>query len=107
MSTIAKKQHYVWQHYLKPWTTKGKLFCYMQSAKKLLETNTKAIANETYFYKVEKLSPEDEKYINLLIDKSSSEEMRSRIAEPSRCSKRASAYARFWVPWFRSTKGSF
>jgi hypothetical protein len=76
MSTLRKKQHYVWQYYLKPWTLKGKLYCYLQSKKKLFKTGTSSIANETFFYKLERLSEIELKYLKLVIDRTNSPELR-------------------------------
>jgi hypothetical protein len=76
MSTVAKKQHYVWQYYLKPWTNKGQLFCYRQKERKMFRAGTKGVATETYFYRLEPLSPQDEEYINKIINQASIEELR-------------------------------
>lgn len=59
------KQHYVWQAYLKPWTTDDKLFCLREGT--VFQTNTKAIANRRYFYKSPELDLSDLKFIEELI----------------------------------------
>ena len=80
LSTVTKRQHYVWQHYLKPWTKNGKIYCYRQSEKqrdkRIFITGTKAIASETYFYRSDRLSEVDLKYVNSIIDEATSEELR-------------------------------
>jgi hypothetical protein len=76
MSTLKKKQHYVWEYYLKAWTLRGKLYCYRQSERKLFKTGTSSIANETFFYKLERLSDSELKYVKLLIDRTNPPELR-------------------------------
>jgi hypothetical protein len=80
LSTVTKKQHYVWQYYLKPWTNNGKIYCYRQSEtqidKRIFVTGTKAIASETYFYRSSRLSEVDLKYVDSIIGKAASDELR-------------------------------
>jgi hypothetical protein len=59
------RNHYVWQHYLKPWTDKeGKIICKRKG--KIIETGTKSLGVERYFYKIQPLSINDFKFIKLL-----------------------------------------
>ena len=76
MSTLQKNQHYVWQYYLQAWTTGNKIFCYRQRDGKIIHTNTKNIGSETYFYRVHKLSDMDVHYLERLIAKAGSEELK-------------------------------
>jgi hypothetical protein len=76
LSTLTKNQHYVWQHHLKSWSNRNKLYCYRQAAKKLFETRTNAIANETYFYRSDRLTEMDLQYINGVIAKATASELR-------------------------------
>ena len=54
---IKKRQHYVWQHYLKTWTTKDKLWC--RRGVSVFCMGTKNIALERYFYRLKEMSPAD------------------------------------------------
>ena len=47
-------QHYVWQNYLKPWTTDDKISC-LRERKKIINPNTRNIASQRYFYGVDGL----------------------------------------------------
>lgn len=54
---LKKHQHYVWKHYLKPWTVNGKIYC--QRNGKTIHTNPKNIGQKRYFYQSEPLSRAD------------------------------------------------
>jgi hypothetical protein len=71
VSTTRKNQHYVWQYYLKAWAKNEKLYCFRQRDKKLISTNTKNIASETYFYRTHELTRNDLAYLEQVISKSS------------------------------------
>lgn len=71
MSTLVKKQHYVWQRYLKPWVRDGKIYCLRRKDDKIFGTSTAAVASETFFYRVSRLTTEDTRYIELLIARNS------------------------------------
>ena len=49
MSNIKKSQHYVWKHYLKPWTTNGQVNCIRDG--KSFKTSIDNVAQQNYFYK--------------------------------------------------------
>jgi hypothetical protein len=76
MSTIKKKQHYVWQRYLRSWAEKGKIYCYRQDDKKLFGTSTGSIANETFFHQIDRLSETDLVYVEKLISRANRPELR-------------------------------
>ena len=59
-------QHYVWKHYLKQWTTNGKLFCLREN--KVFETNPDNIANKRDFYRLEELTANEMLFISRIID---------------------------------------
>lgn len=52
MATI--RQHYVWQKYLRPWVSNGKIFCLRE--KTLLHTKTDKLVVEKGFYNIQKLT---------------------------------------------------
>ena len=59
MSTLVKKQHYVWRSYLKPWSIKecGKQICtYYIDENKICATSLMNIAQERFFYEIQPLS---------------------------------------------------
>jgi hypothetical protein len=76
LTTKKKKQHYVWQHYLRPWTNDEQIHCYRSAAKHFLKTGTSSIANQTYFYQSHRLTPEELKYVELLINKAADEDLK-------------------------------
>jgi hypothetical protein len=76
MTTIKKKQDYVWQRYLRSWTEKGKIYCYRQDDKKLFGTSTRSIVNETFFYRIDRLSETDLAYVEELISRATRPELR-------------------------------
>ena len=77
MSTLVKLQHYVWRYYLKPWTNKkNALYCYRQKDDKIFGANVTGVAGETFFYRVERLTPEDLRYLNGVINLASEPEIR-------------------------------
>jgi hypothetical protein len=51
------RQHHVWQHYLEPWTAGGKIFCLIDG--KPCRPNTKNVAVERHFYKLQRLTEKD------------------------------------------------
>jgi hypothetical protein len=75
-TSYTKNQHYVWQHYLNAWAETGTFRCYMQKAKKLLPTNPKSIASQTYFYRIHRLNEADKTFLKGIIDRSPNEELR-------------------------------
>jgi hypothetical protein len=66
MSNIKKSQHYVWKHYLNPWTTNGKINCLRDG--KLFQTSPDNIAQQTYFYKSNTLNIKDIEFAKMFIE---------------------------------------
>lgn len=66
MISVVKKQHYVWQHYLKAWTIDGKIWCKRNNLQ--FNTSTENIAQERYFYEAKPLSSEEITLICRLIE---------------------------------------
>jgi hypothetical protein len=60
-----RRQHHVWQHYLKAWSTDGQLYCLMNG--RIFPTGTMTIAVERYFYKIGKLTAADIALIRFLV----------------------------------------
>jgi len=59
------RQHHVWQHYLEPWTTKSKIFCLREG--KVFHPDTKNVAVERDFYKLQRLTDEDIAFLRLVV----------------------------------------
>lgn len=55
MSDEVKRQHYVWEHYLKGWATKNQIWAKRGKNSPFL-TSTENVAQERYFYEVEALN---------------------------------------------------
>ena len=66
MSSIKKSQHYVWKHYLKPWTLNGKIYCSRNG--EIFRTSPDNIAQQTYFYKSNPINAEEIKFSNIYIN---------------------------------------
>ena len=60
-----RRQHHVWQRYLRAWSTDGQLYCLMGD--RIFPTGTTAIAVEQYFYKIGKLTDADIALIRFLV----------------------------------------
>ncbi|MBI5592548.1 MAG: DUF4238 domain-containing protein [Deltaproteobacteria bacterium] len=64
-----RKQHYVWRHYLKPWSAGNKIFCLRDG--KVFEPNLMGVANERDFYRLKELTQKDVDFIENLAIKPS------------------------------------
>jgi hypothetical protein len=60
-----RRQHHVWQRYLKAWSDTGQLWCLMDG--RIFQTGTTMIAVEKYFYKIGKLTIADIALIRFLL----------------------------------------
>jgi hypothetical protein len=74
LSTLTKKQHYVWAHHLRAWEEDGALWCHRFDEDKLFRTNSLSLANETYFYRIQELTAGDLAALELLITRNSNPE---------------------------------
>jgi hypothetical protein len=54
MNPNAKKQHYVWQHYLRAWSIDNQLYC--KRGNSIFRTSTENVAQERYFYEAVQLN---------------------------------------------------
>lgn len=62
-----RAHHYVWQHYLKAWEIEKTFSCLMDN--KIFLTNTKNIAQERDFYKLEELNKSEIEFIKIIFIK--------------------------------------
>jgi Protein of unknown function (DUF4238) len=60
-----RRQHHVWQHYLKSWTVGGQIYCRMDGG--IFPTGTTTLAIERDFYKLHKLNAGDISSIKWLV----------------------------------------
>jgi Protein of unknown function (DUF4238) len=67
--------HYVWKHYLEAWAA-PKFFCYRLSERKLFGSQPKVVANERDFYRTQRLSDADLRYLESLIERAPLESTR-------------------------------
>src|SRR6185312_9595667 len=71
-----KNQHYVWQHYLRAWAHDGQVWCVRAPNKQAFCTNTSNIGSEMYFYRVQELDEYDIAYLQSVISRATSGELR-------------------------------
>jgi Protein of unknown function (DUF4238) len=60
-----RRQHHVWQAYLKAWSIDGQIYCLMDG--RIFPTGTTSIAVENYFYKIGTLTAADIALIRFLV----------------------------------------
>jgi hypothetical protein len=60
-----RRQHHVWQRYLKSWTVGGQIYCRREG--RIFQTGTTAVAVERDFYKLHKLNSGDINLIKWLV----------------------------------------
>lgn len=65
MNIEVKKQHYVWEFYLKAWGKNDQIWC--RRAGKIFQSSTENVAQERYFYEIEPLTPVEVKLLNRLV----------------------------------------
>jgi hypothetical protein len=70
-----RRQHYVWQHYLKAWTKRGRIACLRDG--RIFRTNTSNIAVEANFYRLKELTTSDIQFIEEQWIKTCAPELRS------------------------------
>ncbi|MBK3665537.1 DUF4238 domain-containing protein [Bradyrhizobium diazoefficiens] len=60
-----RRQHHVWQRYLKPWTVDDQLYCLRDGA--IFVTGTNSVGVDRDFYKLHKLTDDDLALIKMLV----------------------------------------
>lgn len=60
-----RRQHYVWQHYLKAWTTDGKLWCRRES--NIFRTGTTSIGVARDYYRLQEMEPNDLAFVRAVV----------------------------------------
>lgn len=69
MSNIKKKQHYVFQAYLKNWCNEdGKLWVYNKKDKRIFLTGTENILNKRGLYQLKNMNTDEESFFNFYMD---------------------------------------
>ncbi len=79
-----RKQHYVWEHYLKAWAVGGQVWC--RRGESVFRANTGNVGHRRDFYRLKEMSSEDLQLVEMLI---------SQMTEPLRI------LARGWIPHFQ------
>lgn len=69
MSSIKKRQHYIWRNYLRPWSNDEKIWTLFKESKKIENTNLMNIGQEKYFYKLIEFNNHDEDFIKDFINR--------------------------------------
>jgi hypothetical protein len=87
--SYTKNQHYVWRHYLDAWAEAGSFWCYRQQTRKFFPTNPKAVADETYFYEIQKLTAEDIAFLEAFIERAAEPRLRALNREFIRLNQRS------------------
>lgn len=67
MSSLKKRQHYVWQYYLRPWAANGTIWCKSVRKVEPFRPSLENIGVERYFYEVHELTQEDLLYLQNII----------------------------------------
>jgi hypothetical protein len=67
MITNVKRQHYVWEHYLKAWSVDDKIWC--KRNEKIFNTSTENVAQIRYYYESKPLNRFEIDFIHSLISK--------------------------------------
>ncbi|MDN3707166.1 DUF4238 domain-containing protein [Myroides ceti] len=70
MSNLKKRQHYVWRHYLRPWSENESVWTYLKEQDKVLNTGLMNVAQEKYFYELEDFTHEEISFLKKIVDKS-------------------------------------
>lgn len=66
MKDLKKQQHYVWKHYLKPWTINDKIWCQRNGS--TFNTSLKNIAQKRYFYESEQLNSDELAFLKYILN---------------------------------------
>jgi len=59
------RHHYVWRHYLKPWTTSGKLWC--KRGGTLFQTSRTNVAVERHYYRLKEMEEKDLRFVRSVV----------------------------------------
>jgi hypothetical protein len=75
MPNVGKKlHHYVPRFYLQAWAQKKLIYCLQENA--IFRPNLQGVAAQNYFYRLEKISPQDAEFIRREVIKNSAEGLR-------------------------------
>lgn len=69
MSTIKKRQHYVWRNYLRPWADNEQIWTYFKELNKIERPNLMGVAQEKYFYKLIDFTEDEKFFLKQFIEK--------------------------------------
>lgn len=60
MTQLKKKQHYVWQEYLKAWCSTDRIYTYLKFSNNAIFTNLDGVAQERFHYSLQEYTIEEE-----------------------------------------------
>lgn len=69
MSTSTKKQHYVWESYLKAWASDNQIWSLREG--RVFKSSTENVAQERYFYEANELSQAEIKLVERMLNSGS------------------------------------
>jgi hypothetical protein len=79
MSSIKKRQHYVWKKYLKNWTDKETIWTFFKELDKIEKPGLMKVAQEKHFYKLIDLTDEEESFLKNFLDKTTPEDLKGLV----------------------------
>lgn len=103
MSDEVKKQHYVWEHYLKGWATKDQIWSKRGSS--IFLTSTENVAQQRYFYEIQSLNNAEITLLHRIISKgqiSTQTVNLSSLDAYITLANSNSHHRRFGMEWFHS-----
>lgn len=71
MSSIKKRQHYVWRQYLRPWAQTENIWTYFKELNKVEYPGLMGVGQEKYFYKLVTFTQEEEEFLRKFIEHTS------------------------------------
>lgn len=71
MSSIVKRQHYVWRHYLKAWASNESIWTFFKELNKIEWVGLMGVAQERYFYKLVDFTTDEETFLKNYIEQCS------------------------------------
>jgi len=77
MSTLQKRQHYVWRYYLLAWAREEQIYCVREPSKTAFSSNVANIAGETFFYRIDELDADDLAYLEGVISRATRPELQA------------------------------
>jgi hypothetical protein len=68
MSSIKKRQHYVWRNYLRSWSENDNIWTHFKELNKTERPNLMGVAQERYFYRLIDFTVDEEVFLKLFVE---------------------------------------